>query len=338
MEQYLGHSVAFSIALSTTHLADFVHELCLPTFGVSDRFLKNGCVMVDCLIVGAGPAGLTAGIYLRRYFRDVAIVDAARSRASLIPESHNCPGFPNGIAGPELLERLQTQLSQNGGEVRAGTVSRLRRLGEKEFLAEVGDQTIAARSVLLATGIKDIEPELTGFEELKRNQLIRYCPICDGFEYKDKRIGVIGAGEHGVKEARFISSYSNRLSLIDFEAEHKLDQTLRDWLKTRNVSLVQGEGRRFFLSPDGLPALEMADGEIHEFDIFYCALGAHVHSQLALDLGADCDEQNGLLVDNHLETSVTGLYAAGDVVSSLDQLAVAMGQAAIAATAIHNGL
>jgi thioredoxin reductase (NADPH) len=191
--------------------------------------------------------------------------------------------------------------------------------------------------VLLATGIEDIDPDVSGFDAVKQSELIRYCPICDGYEFRKQNIAVIGAGEHGVKEVRFILNYSEQLTLIDFASEH-LDKTLRAWLEERQVNLIQGEGRRFFISQEGKPCVELANGDHHCFDVIYCALGSRVRSSLALELGAGHDEQSCLSVDRHLQTSVKGLYAAGDVVSSLDQLAVAIGQAAIAATAIHNDL
>lgn len=293
--------------------------------------------MLDCLIVGAGPAGLTAGIYLLRYLREVVIVDAGCSRAALIPRSHNCPGFPDGISGPDFLARLREQLEHNGGEVRTGRVQNLRKLGEKGFLAEIDGQEIEARTVLLATGIEDIEPDVPGFPDLKARHLIRYCPICDGLEFKENNIAVIGVGKHGVREAKFISNYSRKLSLIDFDA-HPLDPSLKEWLVEHGINLIEGEASRFFVDARACACLEMKNGDIHEFDVIYCALGARARSQLAIHLNAEHNDSNELLVDKHLLTSVDGLYAAGDVVSSLDQLAVAVGQAAIAATAIHNRL
>ncbi len=294
--------------------------------------------MIDCLVVGAGPAGLTAGLYLCRFLRKVVIVDAGNSRASRIPLSHNFPGFPEGVSGPVLLARLRSQLANNGGEVIQGTVSRLRKLGENEFVAEVGERTITARSVLLATGVEDIEPTIAGFQAIKEKGLIRYCPVCDGFEFRDRRIGIIGAGEHGVREARFIRNYSKDLTLINFDAETDFGKSLEDWLHNHNVKLVRGNGRRLGIDSREKLHLEMEDGSQHEFDVLYCALGTRVRSQLAVELGAGHDGQNCLKVNDHLQTSVSGLYAAGDVVSSLDQIAVAIGQAAIAATAIHNNL
>lgn len=294
--------------------------------------------MIDCLIVGAGPAGLTAAIYLHRFFRSPMVVDAGDSRASLIPRSHNYPGFPEGINGPELLSRLRAQLKRCDGDVMQGTVHALRRYDEKTFLAETESGTIQARAVLLATGIKDIEPDISGFQDVKAQGLMRYCPICDGFDFRDQRIGIIGTGEHGVREARFINRYSSSLTLIDFDAKMDFDPAIKSWLNEHRVTLIQGAGRRLHVSSQKKPCLDMANGHKHEFDVLYCALGTHVRSELAINLGAKHDGENCLLVDDHLQTSIPGLYAAGDIVSSLDQLTVAIGQAAIAATAIHNSL
>ncbi len=296
---------------------------------------------IDCLIVGAGPAGLAAGIYLRRFYRSVLIVDAGNSRAAQIPRSNNYPGFPDGINGAELLKRMRRQLKRFGGSVISGTVHQLCKLAENEFVAEAGKEVITARCVLLATGVVDIEPQIEGFLQVKTAGLIRFCPICDGFEFTDKRIGVIGAGQHGVREVRFIRNYSKDLTLIGLSPNDHLDRPLCTWLRYKQVKLILGAGRRLFINEGDAAQsvhLEMTDGSVHTFDLLYCALGSHVQSQLAVDMGACCDPDNGLKVDEHLETSITGLYAAGDVVSSLDQLTVAVGQAAIASTAIHNHL
>lgn len=296
--------------------------------------------MLDCLIVGAGPAGLTAGIYLRRFLRDIMIVDSGRSRARLIPRSHNYPGFPDGIEGQELLSRLRSQLTRYGGEVTPGSVRSLRKVGEEGFSAELDGGTVLARTVLLATGVEDIEPEIPGFQWAKEQNLVRFCPICDGYEFKEQRICVVGGDEHAVKEARFIKNFSKSLTFVDISEKGSLDQKLVEHLQENQVKLITG-GCRHFCDGRGQDApicLEMTDGSTHQFDVVYCAMGTRVRSCLAIDLGAQHDDQKCIKVNDHLQTSIAGLYAAGDVASSLDQLAVAAGQAAIASTAIHNSL
>ena len=269
---------------------------------------------VDCVVVGGGPAGLIAAYYLHRFRRSVACFDDGDSRALRIPLSRNYPGFPDGIGGVDLLRRLAHQLDDAGGHVVAGRVSAIE-AGDDGFLVHAGAHTIASRTVLLATGTHDVEPEVEGIEVLRDRGLLRHCPVCDGFEASGKRIAVIGKGVHGVREAEFLRTYSTQVTLVDVTA----------W------------PRRVDFRPTGI-LVELADGSNVECDVVYAALGTVPKSTLAAQTGADLDETGAVVVDAHCRTSIKGLYAAGDVVAGLDQLAVAAGHAAIAATAIHNDL
>src|SRR5678816_3799018 len=163
--------------------------------------------MLDCLIIGGGPAGLTAAIYLARYQRHAVVIDGGNSRAALIPESHNYPGF-TGIAGEELLFRLGTQVARYGGEVQRDTVRALTRTPEKFFIAKFGNKEIVARTVIMATGLVDAAPKLPGTEGGVRAGWLRYCPICDGYEARDKRIGVLGPLKTAGPKALFLRTYS----------------------------------------------------------------------------------------------------------------------------------
>lgn len=294
--------------------------------------------VLDCLIIGGGPAGLTAAIYLRRFYRDILLVDAGRSRARLIPLTHNYPGFPDGISGPELLERLRTQLARMNGQVTPGTVHQLRRTPDGLFHADLDGLPLVARRVLLASGVVDVDPNLAGLSELREQGLVRYCPICDGFEFTNQHIGIIGSAEHGVRESLFIKNFSSALSFIGIPGYAQLDDKLTRQLQDQQINLIAGPCQRLMKNDQGQIQLEMGDGQIHHFDVLYCALGTQVRSQLAQELGARCNTGGCLEVDEHLQTSIPGLYAAGDVTDRLSQLAVATGQAAIAATAIHNSL
>lgn len=296
--------------------------------------------MFDCLIVGAGPAGLTAGIYLQRFRRSVIIVDSGGSRAKKIRLSNNYPGFPEGVNGEELLGLLRQQLERFGGTVREGTVTSVKKISEQFFSAEYDGQTVHAKTILLATGVVDIEPNLPGYNALRNSDLIRYCPVCDGFEHTDQRIGILGRGQHGVRECEFIKTFSDNVCFICMDtAQNKILEANQD-LRAANIAVLAGFGSDLRISgtKDQVIYLDTADGASHEFDVLYCALGCHVRSDIALDLGAAHDEHQCLAVDSKLATSVPGLYAAGDIVSGLDQIAVATGQAAIASTAIHNRL
>ena len=127
----------------------------------------------------------------------------------MIPRSHNAPGFPEGIRGEELLERLQTQAQHYGAKIRAGEVTTISRSGEL-FEASVGSASIAARTVLLATGVYNHRPPVSpaDHDAAVARGLLRYCPICDGFEMTDQAVCLIGTGAHGAREAEFMRSYT----------------------------------------------------------------------------------------------------------------------------------
>lgn len=300
---------------------------------------------VDCLVVGAGPAGLTAAVYLARFRRRTMLIDAGEPRAALIPRSHNCPGYPDGVTGPELLERMRTQADRCGVAILPGEVLSLAGACDGPgFAAEwrwAGEpsatRSCEAGAVLLATGVVDIEPRLARLERAIRQGYVRHCPICDGFEVLGERIGVIGFGSGALTEALFLRTYSDKVTLLTLGEPMDLTDEDRRRLEAADVAVIEEPIVELEVGDGKIRCLQTASGE-HRFDTLYSALGANVRSELALALGAAHDETGALSVDDHQRTSVPGLWAAGDVSSSLNQIAVAMGQAATAATAIHRAL
>ena len=285
----------------------------------------------DCLIIGGGPAGLTAAIYLARYLRNALIVDDGNSRAALIPESHNYPGF-KGIGGTELLKRLREQLARHGGKIHKATVAKLSATGGG-FAAEADGRTLRARKLLMATGLVDAKPELASVEEGVRAGWVRYCPICDGYEARDQRIGVIGALSSAGSKALFLRTYSRDVIVFPTGSG---DTGCTSQLADAGVQ-VAAPPTELTRAKNGV-VLTCADGARYELDVLYPALGCTIRSNLARALGADVAEVGTLKVDDHQQTSVEGIYAAGDVVADLHQISVAMGHAALAATAIHRSL
>ena len=288
--------------------------------------------MLDCLIIGGGPAGLTAAIYLARYRRNVVVVDAGDSRAALIPESHNYPGF-QGIAGPALLERLRGQALRYGAELRRGTVTALAR-EDSGFIAGAGTETLRARTVLMATGLIDKKPQTAGLDDGIVHGAIRFCPICDGYEASDKRIGVLGPFETAAHKALFMRTYSRDVRL--FSTDRVEAPELSGELAAAGID-VAGIAARVDPSAEGV-SVTVEGGKTHVLDVLYPALGCIVRSELAAALGAKCSGVGTLNVDDRQSTTIDGLFGAGDVVADLHQLSVATGHAAIAATAIHNRL
>ena len=285
---------------------------------------------LDCLVVGGGPAGLMAATYLARFRRRVLVVDAGDSRAAWIPKTHNAPGFPDGVGGRDLLGRMRKQAESYGAVVWAGTIHRLQLDGSR-FSAVGDDRVISTPTVLLATGIVDALPNLPALAHLIRSGHIRVCPICDGYEVIGRKVTVVGPRDQALQEARFLTTFTTDLTVVATDSENLSVE------KENGIKLFQAPLQDMEVAGDDI-VLTLADGHRHVVDILYPSLGCSVCSDLAKPLGVKCDNIGALVVDAHQQTTVEGLYAAGDVVAGLNQISVAVGQGAIAATSIHNSL
>ena len=298
---------------------------------------------LDCAIIGGGPAGLTAALYLARFNRSFALFDGGDSRAAWIPESHNLPLFTHGIAGPEILRRQREDVLAYGGAIVDAEVKKLIRAGSDftvEFQKEGAEPTqLTARFVILATGVEDIPPLIPNVEEAVKRGLVRYCPICDGYEANGKKIGVIGVCDKGLGEAIFMArTYSQDVTLLSFHEPLVLSDQELDMAKQHGISVICEPIQTLGLDGRAVTARASKSGREYRFDVMYSALGVRYRSGLAMALGAETDDMGALQIDCHSQTTVSGLYAAGDVAQGLNQIVVAMGQAAKAATHIHNSL
>lgn len=294
--------------------------------------------ILDCLVVGGGPAGLTAAIYLSRYYLDIVVVDGGKSRAAWIPTSHNHAGFPDGINGKELLERMCEQARKYGTRIECGQVTRIEKGEDGLFTAEWGAGPVKARTVLLATGVTNRRPPIDEefHDAAMAVGLIRYCPICDGYEVTDKKVGVLGNADRGPGEAIFLRSYTADVTLIDPDGPIDFSNEDRKRLNDAGVKLVDGP----------VTMIEPGEGEILvevpsaclSFASIYPALGSDTHVSLAEMLGLKLSADRCIVTDDHQRTSLEGVYAAGDVVKGLDQISHAMGEGGVASTTIRNDL
>ena len=293
---------------------------------------------LDALIIGGGPAGLTAAIYLARYRRRFLVVDAAESRASWIPRSHNHAGYPDGVTGPELVANMRAQAERYGTRIEQGTVQALEK-AEEGFIARTGDgRAIATRTVLLASGVIDREPGLPNLYQAVQKGLIRQCPICDAYEVIDLRVGVIGHGAGTLGEALFLRNYSPHITMLTLGKPMELEEIDRRRMEAAGIRAVIDPVAEVHTEEGRIVALTTEAGERLTFDTLYSGLGADPRTGAVLALGPVTAADGRRSVDRHQQTSVEGLFAAGDVVEGLNQISVAMGQAAIAATAIHRRL
>ena len=290
---------------------------------------------LDCLIVGAGPAGLTAATYLVRFHRRIAVVDAGESRARWIPTSHNFPGYPSGIGGHALLAKLREQAEGYGATITRGRITALHREDGVFVASDDQGRQWRACHVLLATGIVDRMPQMEGLEEAIAAGTVRLCAVCDGYEASDEAIAVLGPADVAIHHALFLRTFSRSVAAI---------RSAPGEASATNAKLAEAAGIELLPVPLRLEksnahcAAILEDGSRRRFDTLYPVLGSEAQAQMAAALDARTDDKGELKVDASMQTSVDGLYAIGDIVSALNQISVAVGHAAIAATAIHNRL
>ncbi len=292
---------------------------------------------LDCLVVGGGPAGLTAAIYLARFRRRTRLVDAGSSRAALIPKSHNFPGFPDGIPGVEIIARLKAHAARYGAEVEHAQVSDLRAREDGLFeAAYAGGPTFTARRVILATGVIDNMPEIEGLKDHIQAGRIRLCPVCDGFEVSDQPVAIYGTAEHVLHKALFLRGFTGNLTLLctdTISCSAELAAKLRAHgiqLPAECVEALEWDGTSI--------GARLKSGTVKRFATVYAAMGSRPRARLYKQVGGALTNEGCIDTDEHQRTSVPGVWAIGDVVDALDQMAVAIGHAAIATTDIHNSL
>lgn len=300
----------------------------------------NGSEAPEVLVIGGGPGGLAAALYLARFRRRVLVVDEGKSRAAKIPCSHNYPGFPEGVVGAELVALMKQQAQRHGARFSTGRVETLSREAADRhapFIAtwQSGEQTRAGH-VILATGMSDVPPSMPHLGEALQQGALRYCPVCDGYEVIGQEVGVIADQGSDTFEALYLRHFSDRVTVFIVSNEVRFTQAQHSELDKAGIAII----------PTPIDSIRLWNGRVTvrygedqtTIDSLYCALGMKVHSQLATTLGAEHDQEGYLIVDEHHQTTVPGLYAVGDVAKGLNQIAVATGGAATASAAIHLSL
>ena len=290
----------------------------------------------DALVIGGGPAGLTAALYLGRFRRSVIVVENDASRARWIPLSHNCPGFPRGVSGRDYLDELREQCRGYDIRIVRDTVGSLRRENDGFVATSKSIDEIHASRVVMATGIADTLAGIEGEQEAICTGLLRLCPVCDAYEIDGQRIAIYGPAD-AAPHALFLRTFVRDLTFLSLGAP---PPAALEELEAAGVTVFSGRGQ-LAIEARGVrfdPAGAGVSDRSLRFDAVYLALGATPNAELARSLGARCDADGYLEVDRHQATTVAGLYAIGDVARNLHQISVATGEAAIASSAVHQSL
>ncbi len=293
----------------------------------------------DIAIIGAGPAGLSAALYAARFCRSTIVLHDGAARAARIPRTFNVPGFDGGVAGPDLLERMARHATEFGAKVVETRIVAAQRDKGSFVLTGLHGTKWRARSVILATGLtlneipidRDLHEAAIGWG------VLRYCPVCDGYEHQGNRLGVVGCDISGAAEALFLRQYSDDVTLLPRRDVELTPEECAD-LSAAGVATVLQPIVRYQPCPSHMAIYVEGRAEPLIFDVIYPALGVTPRNELATSLALPLIDTGKAAADSPFATIVPGLYCAGDIVDGLDQISVAMGHGAIAATKAHNWL
>ena len=293
----------------------------------------------ECIIIGAGPAGLTAALYMARFRRKVLVLHDGSARALRIPKTHNAPGFPDGVTGPDLIARMSEHATGFGAEVAEAEIVSAQQNGDRFELLSGDGRSWQARSLILATGVahNEIKIDTGGHQAAIAAGILRYCPVCDGYEHIDTAIGVIGCDSQGAAEALFLRRFSSDVTLVPLNFA-ELDKGELAAMREVGITVVEHPVARLDALPHRMDVYLEGNAQPLSFDVVYPALGVTPRTELAAALGLSFCPSGELEMSAPFGTRVEGLYAAGDVVEGLDQISVAMGHGAVAATKAHNWL
>lgn len=299
--------------------------------------------MKDLIIIGAGPAGLTAGIYAGRREMDSLII--SKDLGGQIVWAHeieNYPGFLN-ISNYEMIERFQQQAISSGSKIIFDEVVKVEKLKDKHFRVHTKTKTEESRAVLLTLGLFPKRLAIPGEQELN-GKGVSYCANCDGPFYKDKTVAVVGGGNSAFDAAEIMSKIAKKVYLINRSSEYKAFESLVNEVKKReNIEIINNAISKEILGQEKVEGIKYHDQESGlekeiKLNGIFVEIGRIASTDFVKEL-VDLDKQGQIIVDKNFMTKTKGLFAAGDVVSGeYKQITIACGQATEAALSAYQYL
>lgn len=293
----------------------------------------------DVAIVGAGAAGLTAAIYSgRRELKTIVFEEALPGgQLNFTLDIENYPGFPEGVKGPDLALRIREQAEKYGAEIRTAKVTGIKKKGMRFVVT--ADKEYTTKAIILATGTKRRELDVPGENELK-NRGITYCATCDGPLFKGKKVVIVGGSDSAVESAMMMSAIAKDTCLIHRKDKLRAEEIMQKRLFATDVKLVWNTeivkvlGEKFVT---GIVIKDIKTGKEKEMKIegLLVEIGTLPRNQLAKKLGADIGKGGQIIVDEHGETTIKGVFAAGDITGQELQLGVAVSDGILASKSAY---
>lgn len=297
----------------------------------------NGRDLYDCIVIGAGPAGLSASLFLARYLHRTLTFHHNSPRNEYAHGVHGFLGH-HGIRPGELLARGRDEVTSHGGLIIEACVTGVEAVSNEHFRVFVGERVFDARRLLLATGLRDLTPDCPGFRKFYGSSVF-HCPDCDGYEVREKRVAVLAHGDNAVGFTENLLTWTRNITLLTDQnqisnSDRAKLEALDVALRTESVVALEGD-----TSARQLRRVLFAEGEALECDALFFNLGTELATNFHETLGCRLDPECGLLwVDDTQQTSVEGVYAAGDITPQSQLAVVAAAEGAMAAIQIHRSL
>ena len=298
----------------------------------------------DIIIIGAGPSGLTAGIYAGRQGTRNLIIDRdlAGGLGREVPEMENYPGFDN-ISGLELIEKMKSQAIKNCDlHEMEEVVGIIKNDDEYRFSVKTNKSEYKSKTIILATGSSHRHLNVKGEEEFL-GKGVSYCATCDGFFFQNRDIIMVGGGNSALQEALYLNNLGANVTLIHRRAEFRAQKHLQNQIKESNVKTILNstvEEIKGDMLVESVVLKNTITDELTELPIngVFISVGYIPHTELAKQIDIELDESGHIIIDKDQKTNVDYVYAIGDVCIGLKQWVVACGEGAVAATSAYHDL
>lgn len=265
----------------------------------------------DCLIIGGGPAGLSAAIYMGRFLRNVLVLDEGRGRSTFAQVNDNYLGFPDGISARELRDLGRQQAQRFGAQFLHCRVDRMRK-GPSGLIASTDAGVYSGKTVILCTGVQDVWPSIPCIYDYVGKSLF-WCIVCDGFRAAGKRVVLFGNDDEAATTACQFLAYTDKVTFITAPGQTNCSDEKVKEMRCHKIELIEGVPEAVEGPPDDIQSVVLADGRHVAADIMFSLLGCRPNNRLALQLGLECSRGGYVKVDEEGYTSVPGVFAAGDL-------------------------
>jgi thioredoxin reductase (NADPH) len=270
-------------------------------------------ILYDCIIIGGGPAGLSAAIYLGRFLRKVLVVDQKQGRSSWAQINENYLGFPNGVKARRLRALGKKQAQKFGAEFLFGNVVTISK--EKEiFLITLKSELLKAKSIILCTGVKDRFPQFQDYKEYIGKSLL-WCITCDGYKTIDKSIIVIGSDDEAAVTCMQFLTYTNKITFLTNcdKDKCKISDSKIENLKKADIPIHICKLGKVIGNDGWAQSIKTETNETIEVDLIFSLQGAIPNMELTQSLGVKLNKDGYIITDSEQRTNIPFVYAAGDV-------------------------